>query len=420
MTRFRLLACAAVAISLVGPSFAHALTLDDAIGLALQHDPGLKRAQAERDAARARLQQARSGGLPSVVISGSVAAASTDFGPFFGFGQRSLTPRSAQVALTQPIFTGGALSAAVSQARAGEAQAGSGYASVRLALIADVAQAYVTVRTAEQAVRLQQAQLEELFLVRSQAQRRFEDGEVSRTDVDQAQARLSAARASLATGQGDLARARARYVVLVGEQPAALEAPGEPPATPANLDEAVSQSKVGNLGVAAAESALHAAEAGVGRARAEGAPTLAVVAEASSVRDQFLPGYRADGVSIGVQGRWPLFTGGLVSGKVSEAKANVREAEASLDQARAACEEAAIDAWQARQTADQVAAAADDQTKAAEAALDSVRNEVRVGAKPTLDLLDAEREAFAARIGQLQAQGARTVAAYRLMAVLGR
>lgn len=100
------------------------------------------------------LVQARAGGLPSVMISGSVAAASTDFGPFFGFGQRSLTPRSAQVALTQPIFTGGALSAAVSQAKAGEAQAGSGYASVRLALIADVAQAYVTVRTAEQAVRL--------------------------------------------------------------------------------------------------------------------------------------------------------------------------------------------------------------------------------------------------------------------------
>ncbi len=420
MTRLRLLACAAAAIGLVGPSFAHALTLDDAIGLALQHDPGLKRAQAERDAAGARLQQARSGGLPSVVVSGSVAAASTDFGPFFGFGQHSLTPSSAQVVLTQPIFTGGAVSAAVSQAKAGESQAGSGYVSVRLALIADVAQAYITVRTAEQAVGLEQAQLEELVLVRSQAQRRFDDGEVSRTDVDQAQARLSAARAALATGQGDLARARARYRVLVGEEPAGLEAPGEPPATPASLDDAVSEARAGNQGVAAAQAAVRAAEAAVRRARAEGAPTLAVVAEASSIRDQFLPGYRAEGGSIGVQGRWPLFTGGLVSGKVSEAQANVREAEAALDQARAASEEATIDAWQARQTADQVAVAANDQAKAAEAALDSVRNEVRVGARPTLDLLDAEKEALAARIGQLQAQGARTIAAYRLMAALGR
>jgi TolC family type I secretion outer membrane protein len=420
MSRFRLLAGVALALGLAAPGLALALTLDDAIGLALQHDPGLRRAQAERAAADARLQEARAGGLPSLVISGSVGAASTGYGNFFGFGQRSLTPSTAQITLTQPIWTGGAVGAGVSQAKAGQAAAGSGYAGVRLALIADVAQAYVQVRTAEQAVALQQAQLDELVLVRSQAQRRFDDGEVSRTDVDQAQARLSGARAALASGQGDLARARARYRTLVGEEPVGLAPPGEPPATPESLDDAVSAARAGNPGVAAAEAALRAAEAGVRRAQAEGAPTLAVVAEASSVRDQFLPGYRADGGGVGLQGRWPLFTGGLVSGKVSEAKADVRAAEAALDQARAASEEAAIDAWQARRTADQVAQAAADQARAAEAALDSVRNEVRVGARPTLDLLDAEKEALGARIGQLQAEGARTVAAYRLMAAIGK
>jgi TolC family type I secretion outer membrane protein len=420
MSRHRLLAGAAVALGLLAPAAASAVTLDDAIALALAHDPGLKHAQAEREAAAARLQQARAGGLPSVEVSASASEASTNFGHFFGYGERTLQPRQAEVSITQPIYAGGAVQAAVAEGKAGQAQSAAVYEAARLSLIADVADAYAGVRAAEQAVGLQQAEIEELALVRSQAQRRFDDGEISRTDVDQSQARLSAARADLARGQGDLADARERYRILVGEEPAGLEPPGEPPATPQSLDDAVSAASAGNPGVAAAEDGLRAAEAAVRRAKAEGAPTLALVAQASSVRDQFFPGYQADGAAVGVAARWPLFTGGLVSGKVDEAQAGVRAAEAALDQARAASEEAAIDAWQARQTADRVAEAADDQAKAAEGVLDSVRNEVRVGARATLDLLDAERDALAAKIGQLDAQRARLVAAYRLKAVIGR
>ena len=70
--------------------------------------------------------------------------------------------------------------------------------------------------------------------------------------------------------------------------------------------------------------------------------------------------------------------------------------------------------------ADAVAAAAGDQARSADAALVNVRHEVRVGVKPALDLLDAEREALAAKIADVQAQGARTVAAYRLKAAVGQ
>jgi TolC family type I secretion outer membrane protein len=410
---------AAAALVLLGPAAAGAVTLQDAIAAAQAHDPGLKRAKAEREAARARLQQARAGRLPQVVASGSAAAASTDFGGFFGFGRYDLHPRGAELSLQQPLFTGGAVAGAIGQARAMDDAARLGLEGARLGLIADVAEAYVGVQVAEQSLTLQQAQVEELALVRSQAQRKFDKGEVPRTEVDQAEARLSGARAALASAQGDLARARARYRTLVGEEPAGLEPVGEPPAGPATLDEAVAQAQDHSPAVAAAQAAVRAADAGVTKAKAERLPSVALAAQASTVRDQFLPGYRADGVSVGVQGRWTLFSSGLVSGKIHEAEAGRRAAEAGLDQARAAAEEAAIDGWQGRRTADAVALAAADQARAAEAALESVRHEVRVGEKPTLALLDAEREALAARISALQAKGARVVAAYRLNAVLG-
>lgn len=399
---------------------AGATSLQDAISLALQHDPGLKRAEAERDGARARLQEARAGRLPSVTASASAAAGHTDFGQFFGFGGYDLKPRAAEISLQQPLFTGGAVSAAIGQAKALDLAARAQTQSTRLGLIADVAEAYVAVRTGEKSVELTRANVGELTVVRDQARLRFQGGDAPRTDLDNAQARLSGAEAALASSEGGLARARARYRTLVGEEPAALDPPGEPPPGPADLSQAAAEADANSPSVAAAQAAVRAADEGVRQAKAGRLPTLALTAQASSVRDQFLPGYKADGASVGVQGRWTLFSGGLISGKIDEAAAGRRAAEDALDQARANVEEAAIDAWQARQTADAVARAAADQAAAAESALYATRQEVRVGQKTTLELLDAEREALSARLGALQADGSRVVAAYRLNAVMGR
>lgn len=413
-------AAAVAALVLAGAAAAQATTLDDAIGLALKHDPGLRQAEARQDAARARLQQARAGRLPSLVASGSAGYGPADFGRFFGFGRYDLKPRSAALSLQQPLFSGGAISAAIAQAKASDAAAAATVENARLGLAADVAEAYVAVQVTQSTLQLVRAHVDELGIVLEQARRRFQDGEVPRSDVDQAQARLSAAKAALATAEGDLAKAGARYRTLVGEDPVDLAPGGSPPPGPTTLADAVAEAQSNSRAVEAAEAELAAADAGVRRAKADRWPTIALAAQASTVRDQFLPGYRDDSVTVGVQGRWTLFDSGRTDGKIAEAGADRRVAQAALDQARAAAEEGVIDAWQARRTADEVARAAADQAAAANSALDSIRNEVRVGQKPTLDLLDAEREALAARISALQASGARVVAGYRLSAVLGR
>ncbi|MCL6645207.1 MAG: TolC family protein, partial [Dehalococcoidia bacterium] len=80
--------------------------------------------------------------------------------------------------------------------------------------------------------------------------------------------------------------------------------------------------------------------------------------------------------------------------------------------------EAVIGAWGDVGTARAVLLAATDQAAAATSALESVRNEVRVGQKPVLDLLDAEREALAAQSALVAARGEVTIASYRLNALL--
>ena len=194
--------------------------------------------------------------------------------------------------------------------------------------------------------------------------------------------------------------------------------PGNPP-LPVTLDAAMDAAKARSPMLAEAEAGLRAAEAAARGARAERLPTVGAFAEAGAVRDQFFPDYRADSTTVGVRARWALFSGGRVSAKIAEATSDVRTAEARMRAAEMQIEEAVIAAFQDVRTALLVESAAEDQARAAEQALTGVRHEVRVGMKPQLDLLDAEREALGAGVAAAGARTDRIAAAYRLLALIG-
>jgi len=405
-----------VAIGL--PMTAAAMSLPEAIALAQTSNPTLAQAKAKADGAAARLTEARAGRLPSLVLSGESGWGATDLGGFFGFRRSNVTPRAAVLEVRQPLFAGGAINAAVDRAREGRDAALAQTAGAKALLTSQVAEAYVTMLSADQLLTLQTAEVRQLDEIARQAELKFKDGEAPRTDLDQARARLAGAQADLARAEGDVARARAHFVEVVGAEPKALEPPPAPLETPASLDAALASAMQSSPTLRAAEATERAAEAGVRSARADRLPTLALVASASTTRDEFFPGYRDDGLTIGVQGKWTLFSGGLVSGRISEARADARAAAAAEGAARARIREAVIGAWQDTITARAVLRAASDQSAASASALESVRNEVRVGQKPTIDLLDAEREALASQYALVIARGQQVVDAYRLDALL--
>jgi outer membrane protein len=400
------------------PGIATAMSLDEAIALAQRSNPTLAQSKAQADAADARLSEARAGRMPTVVLSGEAGWGTTDLGGFFGFGRSNVSPRGAALEVRQPLFAGGAITAAIDRAREGRDAALAQAAGAKALLSAQVAEAYITVLSAGQLLSLQEAQVQQLDEIAQQAELKFKDGETPRTDLDQARARLAGAQADLARANGDVARARAHFTDVVGAEPDALEPLSAPPPIPASLDDAMASATQSSPTLLAAEASARAADAGVRYAEADRLPTLALTATASTTRDQFFPGYRDDGVTVGVQGRWTLFSGGLVSGRISEAHADVRAAQAGVDAARAQVREAVVGAWQDVQTARAVVQAAADQSTASSSALDSVRNEVRVGQKPTVELLDPERDALAAQDALVIARGEQVVDAYRLNALL--
>jgi len=398
---------------------AHAVTLDEAIAAALAHAPSVIAADADLDAATARLTQAQSGGRPTATVRASVGYGYLNTMNFFGIPSASVTPIAALASIEQPLYTGGRVSAESDRARAGIAATEAGRNAARADLAAGVAAAYGAVLTSDIVTALYDHLVAQTAEIERQAQQKFKVGESPSTEVAQAQARHAEALGALAQARGARAAAGAHYRNLVGVEPVGLSALPAGPAAPATLDAAVDIAASKSPAVVQAQAILAAAQAAARSAKSDRLPTVGAFAEASAIRDEFFPDYRANAATVGVRANWRFYNGGRSDGRVAETSADVRAAEARLRSAQSLVEEQVIAAWSGVHATVLIANAADDQARAADAALVSVRHEVRVGMKPQLDLLDAERDAIAAAGNAAQARANRTVIAYRLGALLG-
>lgn len=398
---------------------AQATTLDEAIAAALAHAPELAAARADVDGADARAAMARAGGLPTATAIGTIGVGRLDPRGYFGLHASNVTPRAAQVSIEQPLFAGGRVKAGIDQAKAGQAAANASAAMTRTQLVAATVQAYGDVLAARQMTTLYgelQAQMTEVL---RQATLRYKAGESPSTDVAQARARLAEAQAAQAQADGMLVSAKAHFVNLTGLSTDMLHPLPANPALPATLDEAMDQAMSRNPALAQAQAGLHAAQAGARGAKGELLPSVGAFAEGGMVRDQFFPDYRADSATVGVRVRWQ-FVSPTGWAKVRENNSAMRAAQARVEATRRLVGEQVIAAFQGVRTAALVETAATEQAQAAAQARDSVAHEVRVGVKPQLDLLDAQREATAAAAAQARAGTDRIVAAYRLRALLDR
>ncbi len=416
----RRLAQLAAATALVGmPTALAAQSLDQVMRDTLANAPALVAAEARSDAADAALDQAQAENMPSLTLQGQIGIGRIDPQGFFNLPADDVTPRVAQVEAEWPLLTFGRVGSAIDQARAGQQMASVQADAVELELRLQAVQAYSQARAAREMVHSYTALETSLAEVLRQARLRFEAGEGTNTEIAQAQARLAGAQAALAQARGNLATAQAQLTALTGYEVDASDPLPEPPEVPATREEAVAMALAGNPSVLQARQGAEMARAGVRGARAEGLPVIAAYAEASTVRDQFFPGYKADSASVGLRGRWRFFSGGRTGAAVDRAEAETRAAEADVRVAEQMVQVHTVQAFEATQAARLALRATEAQAAAAQEALRATRLEVEVGAKPQLMLLDAEREAIAAETARIRAAGDLLVASYTLRNLAG-
>jgi outer membrane protein len=253
-----------------------------------------------------------------------------------------------------------------------------------------------------------------------QTRDRFNVGEVTRTDVAQAESRLAAGRSALLGAQSNYVTSQANYRRVIGVDPGHL-APGAPVdrLSPNTLARAIIQGQQQSPSVLAAMYGVDIAELAVKISEGALYPNLSVTASASQGWEPAAFTTRQSAASVLGALTVPIYQGGGEYSTIRQSKETVGQQRLNVDVTRDQARATVVQSWGQLDAAKAQIEATTAQVNAAEIALNGVREEARVGQRTTLDVLNAQQELVNARVALVTAQHDRVVASYTLLAAVG-
>jgi len=437
MKKIQWLASGAGMAILVGLAPVSAETLQDALAEAYRGNPTILSERSKLRAIDELVPQALAGWRPTVTLSGNVTRSN-----LFSYintggigGTTSGTPQGTQVSsagttiyssdtmgvtVTEAIYRGGRT---VAQTRQAEAQVDAERAQLQVTeqqVLLNVATAYLNVVQAQAVLQLSINNEQVLQRQLDAVEDRFRVGEVTRTDVAQAQSRLSAAHADRTQSEGNLRTARATYVQTVGHQPDQVDYPGRLPGLPESLAQAQSLASEQNPSIAEAQATYQAALEGIDLIAGELLPTVSVTGTAERIINFDGPSSLENVAQAQLNVSVPLYQQGQEYARLRAQKQTAGQTRSLLDQARRDVDEGIASSWEALITGRARRASYAAQINAAEIALEGVQRENQVGSRTVLDVLNAEQELLQARVNEAEAHHDEVVAAYQLLNATGQ
>jgi outer membrane protein len=412
----------------IASSRAAADTLEWALVQAYQNNPSLNAQRASVRAADEKVPQALSGYRPQLSVTANSGYnyenAVQEF-PIGGgvtttqFAERFVS-RSVGATATQNLFNG---FQTANRTRQAESQVEGARQTLRVTeqqVLLDAATAYMNLLRDEAILGLNRRNVEVLTEELKQTRDRLNVGEVTRTDVAQAESRLAAGRSSLLGAQSNYVTSQANYRRVIGVDPRRL-APGTPVdrLSPRTLAAAIHQGQQQSPSVLAATYGVDVAKLAVKISEGALYPSLTLTASASyGVDPAFETLKETMAAAIGTL-TVPIYQGGAEYSTIRQSKETLGQQRLNLDVNRDQARATVVQSWAQLDAAKAQIEATTAQVSAAELALDGVRQEARVGQRTTLDVLNAQQELVNARVALVTAQHDRVVASYTLLAAVG-
>jgi outer membrane protein len=408
--------CAVAALLALGAGAAGAESLADALVKAYQTSPLLEANRAALKSLDEGVPQAGSKKRPQVGVSvGATTQSSVEDieGDHLSNAQAAL---SASLLVYDHGQTAASVAAATNRIAAGRAD----LVNVEQQVLYNAVVAFVDVRRSLEFVRLGRSDVDRLTETLDATQNRYDVGEVTRTDVSQSQSRLAASRSTLADSQGALEVARQTFREAVGTLPGNLDPLPPLPAVPKTQAEAERIALQRHPQIVAAQFTERAAVYDFDRAVALKGPTVSVNGSVGAERGNSNGFW--DGVGygqVGIEGNLPLYTGGQNDSVIRQAQDLLDQRRFELqDTARTVAQQVA-EAWSNLATSKVTIRARREQSEAARIAAEGVAEEARLGARSTLDVLDADQERLQADAEIVQAVRDEYVAGYALLRAMG-
>jgi outer membrane protein len=329
------------------------------------------------------------------------------------------TTTTASLVAEWVLYAGNSRRLAIEAARETVLAARQGLVSVEQQVLLDAVTAYFNVWRDLQVVDVREANVRVVTQQLRAARDRFEVGEDTRTDVAQAEARLAQARSALAAAHGQLEISRELFALAVGRYPGSMSGPGALPGLPRSEAEAEALARQNAPTILQLQHEVTAADLAVEGARASYRPTITLDGRATNTFESPLPGGEGEGASIGLTLTQPIYRGGQLASLERQARAQAAAVRATLNQQARINVQIMGNAWAQLRIANAQIQAADQQIAAAELAFEGVREEASLGARTTLDVLNAEQDVLDARISRIEAQTSLYLAAYSILSAGG-
>jgi len=413
------------ALAILPAAEASAQTLREALATAYANNPTLQAARARLRATDENVPIALSGWRPVITLQGQYGYADgtqTSAPGFFGRTRTDIerNPLSASATFNQPIYRGGRTVASTRRAESQVLAERANLLATEQTVLGDAVNAYVTVIQNQEVLRLTTNNVRVLERQLQAARDRFRVGEITRTDVAQAEARLERARSERSRADGDLQTARSQYQRLIGEAPRAL-VPPQPLRPIANSgEEAARLAEANNPNVLRARFDEQAAIHNVDVIFGELLPTASIQGSTFRNDDSATRDTRNTGSQVLAVVSVPLYQGGQEHARVRQAKQEAQRAQEVLAEVRRQAVDNARRAWETLQATRAEVTARTAQIRANEIALDGVQREALVGSRTTLDVLNAEQELLDARTALVRSTRDYVIATYALAASAGR
>ncbi len=418
----------AVAGLLLAGAPASGQTLTEAFAYAYNNNPQLLAQRALLRATDESVPQALSNWRPTVNFTGQAGFTRGGFEQPNSKGAStptlfsSFVAKSLDLQVTQPVYRGGRTEAQTRQAintvQATRAQT----LGVETTVFQAVAQAYLDVVRDQTLVEVSRNNEAVLRKQLEATRDRFRVGEVTRTDVAQAESSLAQATAQRINAEGQLEVSRANYARAVGHPPGRLIMPRERPVLPATRAEALSLATNDNPSVIAASFTELAARDNVDLVRGQLLPQVSIVGD---LNRSFAPSFtlrntRQDTATVTARLTMPLYEGGAVYSQTRQAQQTVGQKRSQVDDARRQAVQTATQSWETLQAARAAIASFGAAVRAAQIALEGTQQEALVGSRTVLDVLIAEQQLFTTQSQLVTAAHDAALQEFILAAATGR
>jgi outer membrane protein len=412
---------------LVAAAPAQAQTMTQALAESYNTNPQLLAQRALLRATDEQVPQALSGWRPTVNFTGQLGGARSSFATgvppapritaFSTFYQNALN-----LQVTQQVYSGGRTVAQTRQAVNTVQSTRAQTLAVETSVFQAVAQAYLDVVRDQALVEVNRNNVAVLRKQLEATQDRFRVGEVTRTDVAQAESSLAQAVGTLTAADGQLRQSQAEYVRVVGHSPGRLLLPRERPTLPVTREEALNLAATANFNVISANFAELAARDNIDVVRGQLLPQISLV---GGLLRSFAPSITLNGsleqeASITAQMTMPLYEGGAIYSQTRQAQQTVGQRRSQVDDARRASVQTATDAWETLKAARASIASFAAAVRAAQIALEGTQQEALVGTATTLDVLIQNQQLLTTQQQLIVAEHDAALAEYNLAASIGR